>query len=105
MRIHMSTALVLRAMLDAPKTPRYGFELMQMTGLASGTMYPIMTRLQAEGLVTSELEDIDPRQEERPRRRYYQLTQEGTEFAVRELERIASRLRPPPSALRALTGL
>jgi hypothetical protein len=47
------------------------------TGLQPGTAYPILLRLEHEGWVASRWEDIDPRAEKRPARRYYRLTAGG----------------------------
>ena len=58
---------VFRVFLDDPATLRYGYDLMKAAGLPSGTLYPLLARLQARGLVTSAWET--PHQDgERPRR-------------------------------------
>ncbi|MFJ9785136.1 PadR family transcriptional regulator [Amycolatopsis sp. NPDC101161] len=51
----------------------YGLELCAETGLPSGTIYPILARLEKAGWLAYELEDIDPSESGRPRRRYYRL--------------------------------
>ena len=57
---------------------RFGFDIMEVTGLPSGTIYPALRRLESLGLVTSDWEkDLDARKEARPRRRYYELTAAG----------------------------
>ena len=57
----------------------YGFDIMDTTGLASGTVYPVLSRLQRDGLVESSWEDEAPATEEgRPARRYYELTPDGS---------------------------
>jgi PadR family transcriptional regulator PadR len=57
---------------------RFGFDIMEITGLPSGTIYPALRRLEALELVTSDWEtDVDARKEGRPRRRYYELTRTG----------------------------
>lgn len=57
---------------------RFGLEIMEATGLPSGTIYPALRRLEALDLVTSDWEaDKRARQEGRPRRRYYDLTPAG----------------------------
>lgn len=57
---------------------RFGFDVMDATGLPSGTIYPALRRLEAQGLVESNWEvDADARRANRPRRRYYQLTKAG----------------------------
>jgi len=83
----MTTAVVrvLAAMLTEPTAERYGLDLMQDTGLASGTLYPILVRLERAGWVESRWEDIDPVAEGRPSRRYYRLTDAGAAGARREL--------------------
>lgn len=57
---------------------RFGFDVMQVTGLPSGTIYPALRRLESLDFVTSDWEkDGNARKEGRPRRRYYTLTQTG----------------------------
>ena len=57
---------------------RFGFDVMEVTGLPSGTIYPALRRLEALGLVTSDWEkDGKARKEGRPRRRYYEVTPAG----------------------------
>jgi PadR family transcriptional regulator len=56
----------------------FGFDVMEATGLPSGTIYPALRRLETLGLVTSRWEDASTaRRADRPRRRYYELTDEG----------------------------
>ena len=49
-RMTWTTQAVLRAFLDDLENPRYGFELGALTGLASGTVHPILARLAAHRL-------------------------------------------------------
>jgi len=57
---------------------RYGFDIMDVTGLPSGTVYPALRRLEKAGLVVSKWEDENQaRKEQRPARKYYQLTGAG----------------------------
>jgi DNA-binding PadR family transcriptional regulator len=57
---------------------RFGFDIMDVTGLPSGTIYPALRRLEALELVTSDWEKAPKaRKEGRPRRRYYELTPAG----------------------------
>jgi DNA-binding PadR family transcriptional regulator len=57
---------------------RFGFDVMDATGLPSGTVYPALRRLEAQGFVESNWEDDGPaRRASRPRRRYYALTKPG----------------------------
>ena len=56
----------------------YGFSVMEMTGLASGTVYPAMRRLERDGLIRSQWERQSIADtEQRPPRKYYKLTRSG----------------------------
>ena len=77
MRISHSGLLVLKACLDRSTRRLYGYELMQITGLASGTLYPILVRFEDAGWLSSSWEVADPREEGRPRRRLYRITGAG----------------------------
>ena len=97
---------VLRAFLDDPAAPRYGYDLMKAASLPSGTLYPMLARLEGQSLVVSAWET--PSQDgERPRR-YYRLTDEGVQVARLELAQLsvrrgrapARRIRPAPGDAR-----
>ena len=76
----LQTQLVLRALLQDPREQHYGLQLCEQTGLPSGTVYPIVARLEQLGWLESRWEDPDAHiAEGRPRRRYYRLTREGAE--------------------------
>ena len=100
LRMTTAVARVLRAFLENPAAPRYGFDLMRVTGLPSGTLYPILARLERLAWVTSTNEDVDPLAEGRPARRFYLLTAGGLAAAGRELAALSRELRPPAAALR-----
>jgi PadR family transcriptional regulator PadR len=55
---------------------RYGFDIMDVTGLPSGTVYPALRRLERDGWVQSNWED-EQLAEQRPTRKYYRLTRLG----------------------------
>jgi PadR family transcriptional regulator, regulatory protein PadR len=56
----------------------YGFSVMEMTGLPSGTVYPAMRRLERDGLISSQWEKQSIADaEQRPARKYYKVTQAG----------------------------
>lgn len=90
-----TVARVLRQFLDEPSAARYGFDLMRATGLASGTLYVILARLQQAGWLTSVQEEIDPASVGRPARRLYRLTADGAARARIELAALSEQLRPP----------
>jgi PadR family transcriptional regulator, regulatory protein PadR len=85
---------VLRAFLEDPVAPRYGYDLMKAAGLKSGTLYPMLGRLEDDRLVTSAWET--PQQDGQRPRKYYRLTGEGIRVARLELAQVsASRPRAP----------
>ena len=56
----------------------YGFSIMEMTGLPSGTVYPAMRRLERDALIRSQWEQQSIADaEQRPPRKYYKLTRAG----------------------------
>ena len=77
LRLTVQVQLVLQALLRDPVREMYGLELSEETGLQPGTAYPILLRLEHESWITSRWEDVDPRAEKRPARRYYRLTAGG----------------------------
>lgn len=83
---------VLQVMLEDPERELYGFELAKSSGLASGTIYPILARLVSSGWVTSRWEEPEAgREEGRPPRRYFRLTAEGRSRALHALARTQNR--------------
>jgi DNA-binding PadR family transcriptional regulator len=96
----LPTQLVLRAMLDEPTQEMYGLQICQAAELPSGTIHPILARLEGCGWLESRWEDVDPRVEQRPRRRYYRFTPDGVELSRAALARVhtptplLARLRP-----------
>ena len=57
-RMTLQTVLVLRALLTDPTNPRYGLELATETLLPTGTIYPILARLEAARWVVSSWENV-----------------------------------------------
>jgi DNA-binding PadR family transcriptional regulator len=93
------TQLVLETLLDDPQREFYGLEIGEAAGLRSGTVHPILARLEGYGWLASRWEDVDPSSEGRPPRRYYKLTAAGVQAARAALARAwrpspARRLRP-----------
>jgi DNA-binding PadR family transcriptional regulator len=72
----LSTAAVLAALA---RGHRFGLAIMRETGLPSGTVYPILARAEAAGLLRSAWESPEDRTGDvgRPPRRYYELTKSG----------------------------
>ena len=85
LRLSHPALLVLREFLANPRAELAGADLMASTGVASGTLYPILIRLEREGVLSSEWEAADPGELGRPRRRFYGLTRNGAAFARQAL--------------------
>ena len=74
-RLSITAVTVLHAIAGGYQ---YGFDIIDQTGLPSGTVYPALTRLERDGYVRSAWEDEQhARDEGRPARRYYKLTAPG----------------------------
>ena len=71
------TRAVLEVLLTDPDAVHYGLAIGAATALPSGTVHPILARLEGLAWVTSTWEDIDPTDAGRPRRRLYRLTDDG----------------------------
>lgn len=85
MRLTYPTTLVLQALLQGH---HHGFDIMDATGLPSGTVYPILRRLDTEGCVRSRWEkEGEARKQQRPPRRYYELTSHGHQMALDAIDR------------------
>ena len=74
--------LVLTELAAVPGVPLSGTDLHRRTGVRLSTLYPLLTRLEGYGWLSSAWEDIDPVREGRPRRRLYRLTEEGVQVAA-----------------------
>ena len=74
-RLSITAVSVLHAIADGYQ---YGFDVIDQTGLPSGTVYPALSRLERDGFVKSAWEnEQDAHAEGRPARRYYKLTAPG----------------------------
>ena len=93
-RLTVPVARVLAAFLNDPGEPHYGLALMSATGLASGSLYPILSRLSTAGWVDARWEEIDPVTAGRPARRYYLLTPDGAARARSALAQLRAQTAP-----------
>jgi DNA-binding PadR family transcriptional regulator len=84
---------VLRAFLADVSAQHYGYDLMKAARLPSGTLYPMLARLEDQGLVTSAWEPHREESAGRPPRKYYQLTGEGIRVARLELAQASGSAR------------
>lgn len=72
-KMTLPTQLVLAVLLQDPTQEMYGLEICAAAGLPSGTIAPMLKRLEQAGWLESRWEQIDPAEEHRARRRYYRL--------------------------------
>jgi PadR family transcriptional regulator PadR len=82
----------------------YGYSVMEMSGLPSGTVYPALRRLERDGLIRSQWEsDAIAGSELRPARKYYKLTRSGkaTLEASQQRYPLLTRMFPSPEAEKA----
>lgn len=68
---------VLNAFMEDIYRELSGSDLLEITSLASGTLYPILMRLEQAGWLNSKWENVDPTKVGRPRRRLYKITGTG----------------------------
>ena len=67
---------------------QFGFDIMNATGLTSGTVYPTLDRMEHAGLLKSHWEsDAVAHREGRPARRYFRLTAMGATTLTAALEK------------------
>jgi PadR family transcriptional regulator PadR len=84
-RLSHSAALILKALSLGY---RFGFDVMEVTGLPSGTVYPALRRLERDELVESKWEpEEEATLNQRPARRYYQVTRQGKAAALAATQR------------------
>ena len=82
------TVDVLRQLLVESETWSYGYDLSRTTGLKSGTLYPILLRLEGAKWLSSRWEEVAPREVGRPRRRLYRATAVGAVCATQATKEI-----------------
>src|SRR5258708_10617119 len=93
-KLSHTAAMILRAVNEGYI---YGFSVMEVTGLPSGTVYPAMRRLERDELIRSQWEKQSIADaEQRPPRKYYRLTAAGRAALQASQKRypLLTRLRP-----------
>jgi PadR family transcriptional regulator len=96
-RMTLPTQLVLRTLLADPTQEMYGLQICTEAGLPSGTIHPILARLEGWGWLESHWEDAETALAEgRPRRRYYRLSKDGAERARIALAQATTQLSAIP---------
>ncbi len=77
-KLSLTAALILQTVDNGCS---YGFDVMEETGLPSGTVYPALRRMEKEGLIASQWEaEKKAMAEQRPARKYYRVTRAGTQI-------------------------
>ena len=97
-KLSHTVAMILKALSLGYQ---FGFDIMEVTGLPSGTVYPALRRLERDGLVLSSWEAEEQAfEEQRPARRYYTLTRQGKEAESAAVKRypLLARLIPDKAA-------
>jgi PadR family transcriptional regulator, regulatory protein PadR len=98
-RLSHQSLRVLRLFLDAfsdnVRSELTGTDLMKGVGISSGTLYPILLRMEKAGLLSSRWEDERPEDLGRPRRRYYRLEPAGATLAQDALRELGSPMVNP----------
>jgi PadR family transcriptional regulator PadR len=91
-RVTAATIDVLRVLAES-RDPCWGLRVIKSSGRPAGTVYPILERLESLGWMTSSWDSDDVRSG--PRRRYYELTEEGGSAASHAIEEFAGRSAKP----------
>ena len=93
-RLTRTTTRTLLAFLEPPRSWRYGYDLMKVADISSGTLYPLLARLTEDGWLESRWEESEL--PGKPPRQLYRFTATGRIQARHALERAqASWLRAP----------
>lgn len=92
-RLTMSTMKVLKAFMDNPHDQLSGIDITNKVGTKSGTLYPILIRLEEAGWLNSQWEMSAPEQLGRPRRRFYELTGKGQRAAQNAFNELEMNVR------------
>jgi DNA-binding PadR family transcriptional regulator len=96
MDLTLQAARVIRIFLEDPAKPRYGFELMNLARLSSGTLYPMLARFERAGWLAGSPENpqnVNPLRAGRPPRRVYTITDEALPVARAKLAALSEEFR------------
>jgi DNA-binding PadR family transcriptional regulator len=92
-RITGPTLKVLEAFFTSPRDELSGAEVGRTAKLPSGTLYPILIRLESAGWLESHWEAEDPARLGRPRKRFYRMTRSGAQKAKAAFREISPGFR------------
>jgi PadR family transcriptional regulator PadR len=89
------TLRVLTLMLEDPRSELSGADLSKLTGLASGTIYPLLLRLEGAAWLESRWETDEPTAMGRPRKRLYRVTGLGVRKLKAEVREVRGMMGGP----------
>ncbi|MEV8635861.1 helix-turn-helix domain-containing protein, partial [Streptosporangium sp. NPDC051023] len=96
LRLTGATLDVLEALAAADGQTVYGLQLADATRRPTGTIYPLLARLEERGWLEGGWESGDDTRRRGPRRRYYRVTGDGREHIAAALRRRERKIPPPP---------
>jgi DNA-binding PadR family transcriptional regulator len=91
------TLKLLKLLLENPQEGRSGAQISKATGIGSGTMYPLLQRLELAKWIEGDWEDVNPADAGRPKRRFYKLTPTGQVGATKALAELQTAAIGTPS--------
>jgi len=83
---------MLKIFVEHPTKEFSGAEIAKVTGIGSGTLYPLLARFEQQRWLTSRWEKIEPSEEKRPRRHFYKITGHGQNSARQALAELQTNL-------------
>ena len=97
-RITHATMKVFGLFMKKPRAELSGADFIRETNIFSGTLYPMLARLEETGWLTSTWEDVDPSEAGRPRRRLYRITALGQNAANKAFAELGVPIRARAAA-------
>lgn len=94
-RMTLPTLKVLNVLMAARGKELSGADVARLTHIASGTLYPILIRLEEAGWLASRWEEVEPTDAGRPRRRLYNVTGVGAANTRAAMNEIGARAGVP----------
>ncbi len=94
-RFSYAALRILRLFLNDPSAEITGAETVRASGLASGTVYPLLMRFERIGLLESHWEAGNPSELGHPRRRYYRMTTQGLAVSQQAFQKLGQAKGTP----------
>jgi len=105
-QLSAEAARVVQLFVDEPESERYGLDIIRLARIPSGSLYPILHRLEERGLLVSSWDDLEVAiaQKRRPRRLYRLEDADRANELLIERARNARPTKPVSGRLRAVEG-